>query len=177
MEPALFNNIPSEDRMQLFSKGEPEGSKIAEFLKYKKQDVASATGIPLASIRYDIKMPAELRARLVEWAMALNLVAEYFNDVEKAALWFQVPNPHLGNMTHSLASASNRSARLPRPDTSSPERPRIRSTRRSSGGMTTAGPVTSSSRSRPCTRYAPPTGATPSSRSWGTTVRARAPAA
>lgn len=100
MEPAsLFKSIPSEDRMQLFSKGEPEGSKIAEFLKYKKQDVASATGIPLASIRYDIKMPAELRARLVEWATALNLVAEYFNDVEKAALWFQVPNPHLGNMT------------------------------------------------------------------------------
>ena len=99
METALFNNIPSEDRMQLFSKGEPEGKKIADFLNYKKQDVSVATGIPLASIRYDIKMPAELRERLVEWATALNLVAEYFNDAEKTVLWFQVSNPLLGNMT------------------------------------------------------------------------------
>ena len=100
METALFNSIPSEDRMQLFSNGEPEGKKIADFLNYKKQDVSAATGIPLASIRYDIKkMPAELRERLVEWATALNLVAEYFNDFQKTVLWFQVSNPLLGNMT------------------------------------------------------------------------------
>ncbi|MCH8209683.1 MAG: hypothetical protein IIA62_11625 [Nitrospinae bacterium] len=100
METALFNSIPSEDRMQLFSNGEPEGKKIADFLNYKKQDVSAATGIPLASIRYDIKkMPAELRERLVEWATALNLVAEYFNDFQKTILWFQVSNPLLGNMT------------------------------------------------------------------------------
>lgn len=99
METALFNSIPSEDRMQLFSNGEPEGKKIADFLNYKKQDVSVATGIPLASIRYDIKMPAELRERLVEWATALNLVAEYFNDFQKTILWFQVSNPLLGNMT------------------------------------------------------------------------------
>jgi len=99
METALFNSIPSEDRMQLFFKGEPEGKKIVDVLNYKKQDVSLATGIPLASIRYDIKMPTELRERLVEWAIALNLVAEYFNDVEKSVLWFQVPNPLLGNMT------------------------------------------------------------------------------
>ena len=99
METALFNSIPSEDRMQLFFKGEPEGKKIVDVLNYKKQDVSLATGIPLASIRYDIKMPTELRERLVEWAIALNLVAEYFNDVEKSVLWFQVSNPLLGNMT------------------------------------------------------------------------------
>ena len=99
MEQALFNSIPSEDRMQLFSKGEPEGKKIAEFLKYKKKDVSAATGIPLASIRYDIKMPAELRERFVEWGMALNLVADYFKDSEKTVLWFQAPNSLLGNMT------------------------------------------------------------------------------
>lgn len=100
METALFKSIPSEDRMQLFSNGEPEGKKIADFLNYKKQDVSVATGIPLASIRYDVKkMPAELRERLVEWATALNLVAEYFNDFQKTVLWFQVSNPLLGNMT------------------------------------------------------------------------------
>lgn len=99
MPTALFNNIPLEDRMQLFANGEPEGKKITDLLNYKKQDVSAATGVPLASIRYDIKMPAELRDRLVEWATALNLVAEYFNDVEKTILWFKVPNPLLGNIS------------------------------------------------------------------------------
>jgi len=99
MEPALFESIPSEDHMRFFSEGEPEGKKIVDFLKYKKQDVSVATGIPQYSIRYDVKMPAELRERLIEWATAINLVADYFNDAEKTVLWFQVSNPLLGNMT------------------------------------------------------------------------------
>ena len=99
MEPALFESIPSEDHMRFFSKGEPEGKKIVDFLKYKKQDVSVATGIPQVSIRYDVKMPTELRERLIEWATAINLVADYFNDAEKTVLWFQVSNPLLGNMT------------------------------------------------------------------------------
>jgi hypothetical protein len=44
-------------------------------------------------------MPAELRERLIEWATAINLVANFFGDGDKALLWFQTPNPLLGNMT------------------------------------------------------------------------------
>jgi hypothetical protein len=53
----------------------------------------------MASIRYDLKMPEELMERMREWATALNLVANFFNDEHKTMLWFQLPNPLLGNMT------------------------------------------------------------------------------
>jgi hypothetical protein len=43
-------------------------------------------------------MPEELLERMREWATALNLVANFFNDEQKTMLWFQLPNPLLGNM-------------------------------------------------------------------------------
>jgi uncharacterized protein (DUF2384 family) len=44
-------------------------------------------------------MPKELQERLMEWAVALNLVAQFFNDEQKTVLWFRTPNPLLGDMT------------------------------------------------------------------------------
>jgi hypothetical protein len=44
-------------------------------------------------------MPADLKLRLIEWATAINLVATYFNDLNKTMLWFQVSNPLLGDMS------------------------------------------------------------------------------
>jgi hypothetical protein len=96
----LFSSVPEKDHLNLFKKGsKPNGEKIAEILEFKKKDVAQATDIPLASIRYDDKMPAALIERLREWAIALNLVAEYFGDQQKTILWFDVPNPLLGNIS------------------------------------------------------------------------------
>ena len=42
-------------------------------------------------------MPGELKERIIEWANAINLVGSYFKDIKKTMLWFQVPNPLLGN--------------------------------------------------------------------------------
>jgi hypothetical protein len=100
MSPALFENIPQEDYFNLFTGGgEPDGKKVVEFLKYKKEDVSVATGVPLKSIRYDLRMPAELRERLTEWATAINLVGNYFEDLNKTVLWLHTSNPLLGNMS------------------------------------------------------------------------------
>jgi uncharacterized protein (DUF2384 family) len=96
----LFSSIPNKDHLSLLKKDlQPDGEKIAKILKFKRQDIASATNIPQSSIRYDDKMPAELKERLIEWAVALNLVAEYFNDTEKTILWFEIPNPLLGGIS------------------------------------------------------------------------------
>ena len=67
--------------------------KLIDFLKYKKEDVSRAANVPISSVRYDEKMPSELRERLVEWATAINLVGSYFKDENKTILWFQIPNP------------------------------------------------------------------------------------
>jgi hypothetical protein len=95
---ALFNSVPERDVGKFFKNGEVDGQRVVEFLKYKKEDVAVASGVPVTSVRYDAKMPVDLRERMVEWATAINLVGSHFNDIDKTMLWFQVPNPLLGGM-------------------------------------------------------------------------------
>ncbi len=98
-QPSLFRTVPAKDYFHFFTDGEPNGSKIVDVLKYKKEDVSAAVNIPVKSIRYDQKIPAELRERLIEWATAINLVAGFFEDTEKTVLWFSMPNPLLGGMS------------------------------------------------------------------------------
>lgn len=65
----------------------------------KKQDIATAANMSIQSIRYDDKMPMELKQRLCEWAIALNLVNQFFGDAEKTMLWFNMPNTLLGGLS------------------------------------------------------------------------------
>jgi uncharacterized protein (DUF2384 family) len=96
---AFFGNVPERDVLHLFEKkGRPNVQKVVELLKYKKSDVAAAADVPVSSVRYDNKMPAELRQRVTEWATAINLVASFFKSEEKTILWFQIPNPLLGDV-------------------------------------------------------------------------------
>ncbi len=92
----IFSTVPKEDYLSFQDKP----NRIAEFLEFKKEDIAKATGVSLSSVRYDEKMPSELRERIREWATLLNLVAEHFHgDGKKTALWFTTLNPLLGNVT------------------------------------------------------------------------------
>lgn len=96
---ALFNSVP-DDKFHLFNKGgEPDGKKVVDFFKFTKEDVSVAANIPLTSVRYDKKMTEEFRERLVKWAIAINLVGSYFNDLNKTKLWFQAPNPVFGGIS------------------------------------------------------------------------------
>lgn len=96
----IFSNIPQKDYLSLFNKGEAKSSKVIDFIDFKKDDVAKATGVPSNSVRYDERMPQILKDRLREWATLLNLVAQFFEgDVEKTALWFKTPNPMLGDIS------------------------------------------------------------------------------
>ena len=92
----IFSTVPTKDYLSFQDKP----NLIAEFLEFKKEDIAKATGVSLSSVRYDEKMPSELRDRIREWATLLNLVAEHFHgEVKKTALWFTTLNPLLGNVT------------------------------------------------------------------------------
>ncbi len=96
----LFQSIPREDHLALFDQKDRRlnSARVAEFLRFNKKDVAFAVNIPVASIRYDEKIPKILEDRLHEWATAINLVSSFFKDPHKTALWFKVPNPQLGNI-------------------------------------------------------------------------------
>lgn len=99
VQPHLFSNVPDKDYCDFFKKGELQPEKVVKFLTYKKEDISTATDTPIASVRYDEKMPIELKTRLTEWATAINLVAGYFKDLDKTMLWFTVPNPMLGDIS------------------------------------------------------------------------------
>ena len=96
---SLFDSIPREDKFELFNGSEPNAKKVIDFLSYKKADVSVAASIPRDSVRYDEKMPAILREHITNWAIAINLVGNYFNDEHKTVLWFQTVNPLLGNVS------------------------------------------------------------------------------
>jgi len=100
---SLFNTVPRMDPFGLFPRGRGnrtvDGRKVVDFLDYKKEDVSIATGVPVSSVRFDGRMPVELKQRFQEWAIAISLVGSFFGDKRKTILWFQTENPLLGNVT------------------------------------------------------------------------------
>jgi uncharacterized protein (DUF2384 family) len=100
VEQDLFSTVPKKDYLDFFEKEKPQYNKIVDFLEFKKEDISKAVGVPLSSVRYDAKMPAQVHERIREWATLLNLVAEHFQgDHQKTVLWFTTLNPLLGNIT------------------------------------------------------------------------------
>ena len=96
---ALFGTIPQQDYLTLYPSGHTDYQRVVDLLDFKKKDVARASNVALHSVRYDPpKMPKELEDRIEEWAVALNLVAQFFRDEVKTVLWFKTPNPLLGDI-------------------------------------------------------------------------------
>jgi uncharacterized protein (DUF2384 family) len=98
-QPPELQTISENDYLQLFKNEVLDAKKVIELLQYKKEDISVAANVPLDSVRYDQKMPSELKERITEWAGVLNLVASFFKDEEKTVLWFCTPNPLLGGMS------------------------------------------------------------------------------
>jgi uncharacterized protein (DUF2384 family) len=95
--PALFESIPNQDYLNFKEGKKLHYNRIASFLDLKQDEVSNATGVPKNTIRYDDRMPQELKERLNEWATLLNLVAGHFQgDRDKTIQWFVTPNPLLG---------------------------------------------------------------------------------
>lgn len=96
----IFDTVANKDYLSLFKDRKPEYNRIKSLLEFRNEDISTATGIPLESIRFDDRIPREVQDRMREWANVLNLVAEHFNgDTTKTTLWFVTPNPLLGNIT------------------------------------------------------------------------------
>ena len=96
----IYQTVPDKDYFSLSSKGNIDYGAVVKRLSFEKKDVSTATGVPLASIRYDDKIPQEVRERITEWATLLNLVAQHFQgDLNKTIMWFTMPNPLLGNIS------------------------------------------------------------------------------
>lgn len=97
----LFASVPKSDILNLFyTNGEPDAGRITDILDYKRKDVSVATDIPLDRVRLEPRrIPRELMERVREWGTAINLVGNHFKDEKKTILWFQTPNPMLGDIS------------------------------------------------------------------------------
>ncbi len=94
----FFHTVP--DVCHLFYKNlQPDTKRVAKFLNYNKEDISAAANVPLSSVRFDERIPEALLERAREWAIAINLVGDFFQDERKTMFWFQTPNPLIGNIS------------------------------------------------------------------------------
>lgn len=72
---------------------------IAEFLGLKTTEIARLVQLPAASVVWDSTMPQRVQEHLEAIGSEINRVAKVFDgDKAKTALWFQTPNPLLGEI-------------------------------------------------------------------------------
>lgn len=89
-----------EDLLGLYSDGQTNYKKVAEFLNLSKGDLAYIADVEKASVRFDANIPRPVAERLREVANIANLVVEYFNgNAHEVSLWFELANPMLGNLS------------------------------------------------------------------------------
>jgi hypothetical protein len=103
----------ANDILGLFPAGVPDYRRVAELAKLSKEDLSKIAKVSKSSVRFDASIPAAVAERLREIANIANLVAEFFEgDAHKVGLWFELPNPHLGNVSPRTMIRGNRYKRL-----------------------------------------------------------------
>src|SRR5262245_28540678 len=103
----------ANDLLGLYRGGHPDYRKVAELAKLSKEDLGKIAKVAKSSVRYDESIPAAVADRLREIANIANLVAEYFDgDIHKVGLWFELANPHLGNVSPRTMIRGSRYKRL-----------------------------------------------------------------
>jgi hypothetical protein len=111
--PSIAAHIAREDLLGLYQQGHPDYKRIADLVQLSKSDLSKLAGVAKASVRFDANIPAPVAERLRELANIANLVAEFFaGDVHKVVLWFELPNPMLGNLSPRNMIRAGRYKRL-----------------------------------------------------------------
>jgi hypothetical protein len=98
--PPIVSHIAREDLLHLYRDGRPDYKRIADLTKLSKTDLGKISQVAKSSVRFDAHIPEPVAERLREIANIANLVAEFFSgDAQKVALWFEIANPMLGNIS------------------------------------------------------------------------------
>ena len=96
----IFSNIPEGDLFGIKTKSDFNYQEAAKFFGLDKKKVAKAAGVAESSVRYDERMPTDLREFFMEIISVISVVSSQFKeDKEKTKLWFNMPNPMLGGVS------------------------------------------------------------------------------
>lgn len=110
--PPIVSHI-APDILNLFRDGSPDYKRIADLTKLSKTDLGKISQVAKSSVRFDAHIPEPVAERLREIANIANLVGEFFSgDEQKVALWFEIANPMLGNISPSDLIRIGRQKRL-----------------------------------------------------------------
>ncbi len=94
----LFATVPRRDYLLFWQAGRFQPQRVARFLSLNKSELGALAGVAPSSVRFDAKIPRQLREYLSELAVTATLVAEMLEgDATRTQLWFQTPNPSLGD--------------------------------------------------------------------------------
>lgn len=103
----------ASDLLGFYREGQADYRRMAEVVQLSKDDLSKLAKVSKSSVRFDDAIPAAVAERLREIANIANLVAEYFDgDAQKVGLWFELPNPMLGNISPRTMIRGNRYKRL-----------------------------------------------------------------
>lgn len=99
--PELYRTTYNKDLLGLKAGGTSiQPKKVADFLDLSADDISKVAGVTKKSVRFDEKIPNEVKERLEQIGNICLLVAEYFKgEPQKTALWFRTPNPLLGDIS------------------------------------------------------------------------------
>jgi hypothetical protein len=90
----------AEDVLGLSPEGRTNFKRVVELINLSKEDISQITGVSKSVVRFDDRIPVKVAERLREIAQIANFAAEFFKgDVAKVVLWFELPNPSLGNIS------------------------------------------------------------------------------
>lgn len=90
----------ADDVLGLTRKGLMDYKRVADLVQLSKEDLSKIADVAKSSVRFDDNIPLPVAERLREIANIANLVGEFFEgNAEKVALWFELANPQLGNIS------------------------------------------------------------------------------
>lgn len=103
----------ADDLLGLHRDGHADYRRIADLVNLSKADLSKIALVSRSSVRFDDAIPSAVAGRLREIANLANLVAQYFDgDASKVRLWFELPNPMLGNVAPCTMIRGNRCREL-----------------------------------------------------------------
>lgn len=110
---SIAGHVAQQDLLNLYREGNPDYRRIAGLVRLSKSDLGKLAKVAKASVRFDANIPVPVAERLRELANIANLVGEYFHgDAHKVGLWFELPNPMLGNISPRNMIRAGRYKRL-----------------------------------------------------------------
>jgi hypothetical protein len=99
-QPGLFGNVYKSDSLKFYAQHGLDYERVRQFVGLSNEDLSRVAHVAKASVRFDERIPPELKERMEQIANCCLIVAEHFKgDAQKTATWFGAVNPMLGNIS------------------------------------------------------------------------------